>query len=331
MNEFELIERIRRRVALREGRDDGHDDGHDDHGIVLGIGDDAAVLQPGRGLQLVATVDQLVAGRHFDRRATPADIGHLAVAVNLSDLAAMGATPRWLLLALTLPEADADGLDAFLDGALDLADRFGAKLVGGNLTRGPLNVSVTAFGEVPAGQFARRSGAQPGDWILVSGWPGDAAAALALDCPRPHPLCDRLLNPTPRVEHGRKLAGVARGLIDLSDGLLADLGHLLGETRGAEIDIDRLPISAELRDAVPDAEARTALQLSGGGDYELLAVVPDHAGIPAAIEGVPMTAIGTVTRSPGVRCLDGDGRDVTPAVRGWDHFSSSDSSEGDPR
>ncbi len=340
MNEFDLIERIRSRVArggdCSDGRDDDRDDNRDDgrdhdradHGVVLGIGDDAAVLQPRRGMQLVATVDQLVDGRHFDGRATPADIGHLAAAANLSDLAAMGATPRWLLLALTLPDADLAWLDGFLDGFLDLAGRFGAELVGGNLTRGPLNISVTAFGEIAAGQFARRSGAQPGDRILVSGWPGDAAAALALDCPRSHPLCDRLVNPTPRVEHGRKLAGVARGMIDISDGLAADLAHLLGETRGAEIDIDRLPVSAALVDAVPDADQRIALQLGGGGDYELLAVVPEHAGIPKSIDGVPLTAIGTVTGEPGLRCIDADGRDVTPSVRGWDHFSGSSQAPG---
>ncbi|MBY6203974.1 thiamine-phosphate kinase [Halomonas denitrificans] len=313
MNEFDLIERIRRRAARSSG--------HDDDGIVLGIGDDAAVLQPGRGMQLVATVDQLVDGRHFDGRATAADVGHLAAAANLSDLAAMGAAPRWLLLALTLPEADADWLDGFLDGFLGLAGRFGAELAGGNLTRGPLNVSVTAIGEIPAGQFARRTGARPGDRILVTGWPGDAAAALALDCPRSHPLCDRLFNPTPRVEHGRKLAGVARGMIDVSDGLAADLGHLLGDALGAEIEVDRLPASGALLEAVPEPARRVALQLGGGGDYELIAVVPEHAGIPEAIDGVPVTAIGTVTRDSGLRCIDADGRDVTPSLRGWDHFS----------
>ena len=312
MNEFDLIDRIRARVATRDD-------------VRLGIGDDAAVVQPSRGMQLVATTDQLVEGRHFDHRATPADLGHLALAANLSDLAAMGATPRWLLLALTLPEADPDWLDGFLDGFLALAEAHDCGLVGGNLTRGPLNVAITALGEVPAGQFARRTGAQPGDRVVVTGWPGDAAAALALDVEREHPLCDRLLRPRPRIAAGRKLAGLARGMIDISDGLLADLGHALGAL-GADLEFEALPASEALRAAVPDAERRARLQLGGGGDYELLAILPPHANWPDDQDDVPLTVIGTVTDAGPVRCLDADGVDHAPAVAGWDHFA--DSGEG---
>ncbi len=306
-SEFDLIDRIKARVPARAD-------------VRLGIGDDAAVVQPSRGMQLVATTDQLVEGRHFDDRATPADLGHLSLAANLSDLAAMGATPRWLLLAMTLPEADPDWLDGFLDGFLALAAAHDCGLVGGNLTRGPLNIAITALGEVPGGQFARRSGARPGDRIVVTGWPGDAAAALALDVDRDHPLCDRLLRPGPRIAAGKKLAGLARGMIDISDGLLADLGHTLGPL-GADLDLEALPASEDLLKAVPDAARRAQLQLCGGGDYELLAVVPPHANWPDHRDDVPLSVIGTVTDAGPVRCLDADGVDHAPDVRGWDHFA----------
>jgi thiamine-monophosphate kinase len=308
MSEFDLIDRIRARVAKR--RD-----------VLLGIGDDAAVVQPTRGMQLVATTDQLVEGRHFDGRARPADLGHLALAANLSDLAAMGATPRWLLLALTLPEADTDWLDEFLDGFLALAETHACGLIGGNMTRGPLNIAITALGEIPAGQFARRTGAQTGDRVVVTGWPGDAAAALALDLPREDPLTERLLRPTPRIAAGQKLAGLARGLIDISDGLLADLGHALGPL-GADLECEALPASSALRAAVPDPAQRIALQLGGGGDYELLAIVPPHANLPDALNGAPLTIIGTVTEAGPIRCLDAQETDHASGLDGWDHFAN---------
>lgn len=314
MKEFELIERIRARVPARDD-------------VVLGIGDDAAVLQPRVGMQLVATTDQLVEGRHYDQRATPTDLGHLSLAANLSDLAAMGAEPRWLLLALTLPEADADWLDGFLDGFLSLAGTHACVLVGGNLSRGPRNIAITALGEVPSERYLTRSGARPGDRIVVSGWPGDAAAALALDCPRAHPLCDRLLRPVPRVGTGRSLVGRARSLVDISDGLLADLGHLLGPL-GAELDADALPVSEALRAAVPDPATRAALQLAGGGDYELLAVLPPEGALPGLVDDVPLTVIGSVTGPGPIRCLDATGADLSPATRGWDHFAAAPETAG---
>lgn len=307
MTEFDLIDRIRARAGSRED-------------VRLGIGDDAAVLQPSSGMQLVVTTDNLVADRHFDRRATPAEIGHLALAANLSDLAAMGATPRWLLLTLTLPAADHDWLDGFLDGFLALAGQHRCGLVGGNLARGPLNIAVTAIGEVGSGQFARRTGARPDDRIFVTGTLGDAAAALALDVGTGSPLRERLLRPSPRVETGQRLSGLVRSMIDISDGLRADLGHLLGRY-GARIECARLPTSAALSGAVADPAARWALQVAGGGDYELLAVIPAHVSVPATIADVDLTEIGRVTTTEGIECLDENDRPIEIPGNGWEHFS----------
>ncbi len=211
-SEFDLIAEIEARTPVGSG-------------VLLGIGDDAAVLQPSPGMQLVATTDNLVAGRHFvdsgDNRATPEEIGHLALAVNLSDLAAMGATPRWCLMTLTLPEADPAWLRNFLDGFLPLAAEHDCALVGGNIARGPLNIGVTALGEVQAGRFATRTGAQPGQRIVVTGTLGDAAAGLKLARPVGDSLRERLLQPTPRIAAGRELTGIAEAVFDISDGLLA--------------------------------------------------------------------------------------------------------------
>jgi len=310
MNEFDLIERIRARVG-------------DGPGVVLGIGDDAAVLQPSAGMQLVATTDSLVAGRHFTdsgpARAQADEIGHLALAVNLSDLAAMGAVPRWCLLALTLPQADAAWLDGFLDGLLALAGEYSTTLVGGNLARGPLNIGVTALGEVEAGRAATRTGAQPGDRIVVTGTLGDAAAALAAGAKPGHALRDRLLKPTPRIAAGRALAATARAMIDISDGLVADLAHMLGPN-GARLDAAHLPGSTALFEAVPDLHARTRLQLAGGGDYELLALIPTGCDIPETIDGIGLTVIGEVTDGNTIEAVTADGRTFTPDRAGWDHF-----------
>jgi thiamine-monophosphate kinase len=310
MNEFDLIAEIRRRS--RAGR-----------GVRLGIGDDAAVLDPDRGRRLVATTDTLVAGRHFIADGASAagafEVGHLALAVNLSDLAAMGAAPRWSLAALTLPEGDPDWLGAFLDGYLALAERHDCALVGGNLARGPLNIAVTALGEVVDDRFATRSGARPGDRIVVTGTLGDAAAALAAGAGSGHPLRARLLTPEPRVAAGAELAGLARAMIDVSDGLLADLSHLLDDA-GAEIRTDKLPSSRALRAEVPDAARRHAMQLAGGSDYELLAVLPGDRPVPAEAGGVPVSEIGRITDGGDIRCIDADGNPVRTDTDGWDHF-----------
>ena len=305
-SEFSLIDRIRARAAS---------DSLSDH-VVLGIGDDAAVLQPSADTQIVATADNLVQGRHFDRHATPAEIGHLALAVNLSDLAAMGATPRSSLLTLTLPEADKAWLDAFLDGYLKLSQAHQCALIGGNITRGPLNVAVTALGEVAKDAYASRSGARPGDRIVVTGTLGDAAAALKFKAPA---LRERLLKPTPRVSAGQRLARQAHAMIDISDGLLAELSHLLGPL-GAQLLLDVLPTSAALKQCVATAENRWPLQLNGGGDYELLALLPAEAELPEQIADTALTEIGRVRASEGIQCLDAHGQAVDYAIRGWDHF-----------
>jgi thiamine-monophosphate kinase len=311
MAEFELIERIRRRVPAASG-------------VVVGIGDDAAVLAPTPGHELVATTDSLVLDRHFTAAWHPADVGYLAVQANLSDLAAMGATPRWALLALTLPEADADWLDGLLDGFLEAAAETGLALVGGNLARGPLNIGVQLLGEVPAGRAVTRRGAQAGDRLVVTGTLGDAAAALELGGHAPTALQERLHRPTARVHAGTVLAGAARAMIDLSDGLLADLGHLLGQGQGADLDLDALPVSNALLDAVDAQADRWRLQTGGGSDYELLAVLPEAkiANLPqlAAQAGVALSDIGRVTDGGQVRCLDGQGRPVELNTPGWDHF-----------
>lgn len=309
MNEFDLVAEIKARAPVGSG-------------VVLGIDDDAAVLQPEHGMQLVATTDNLVGGRHFvdagDDRATPEEIGHLALAVNLSDLAAMGATPRWCLVTLTLPEADPAWLRAFLDGFLPLAAEHDCALVGGNIARGPLNIGVTALGEVPAAGFATRRGARPGQRIVLTGTLGDAAAGLKLERPAGDPLRERLLKPAPRIAAGRELAGIANSMIDISDGLLADLAHLTGEL-GAEIRCDRLPTSSALAEAVPDPRERWPLQFSGG-DYELLALVAEESKLPASAGGVELTEIGRITASDRIECRDAGGNVVEAAGSGWDHF-----------
>lgn len=305
--EFDLIERIAAKVSATGL----------DHGVVLGIGDDAAVLQSGRGMQLVATADNLVQGRHFDDRATAEEIGHLALAVNLSDLAAMGAIPRWSLLTLTLPEADERWLDRFINGYLRLSQAHQCALVGGNITRGPLNIAVTALGEVPAAGYASRTGAKAGDRIVVTGTLGDAAAALKLGVH--DTLRQRLLKPTPRVAAGRQLAGTAHAMIDVSDGLLADLSHVLGAL-GARIQLDRLPVSDALKQRIPAAENRWPLQLNGGGDYELLALLPSEGAVPERLGDVPLHEIGRVTASGEIECITARGHSIDYAVEGWDHF-----------
>lgn len=309
MNEFDLIAEIRARTPTGSG-------------VALGIGDDSAVMQPTDGMQLVATTDNLVAGRHFvasgDNRATPEEIGHLSLAVNLSDLAAMGATPRWCLLTLTLPEADSKWLGGFLDGFLALAAAYDCALVGGNITRGPLNIGVTALGEVAAGRFAIRKGAGIGQRIVVTGTLGDAAAGLKLEKPVGDPLRNRLLKPIPRIDAGGELAAIAKAMIDISDGLLADLAHLTGAF-GASIRCDRLPTSAALAEAIPVARERWPLQFAGG-DYELLALVSEGADLPASVGATELTEIGRVTGSGKIECLDEHGRAFEASEPGWDHF-----------
>ena len=313
MSEFALIERIRRRARSRDD-------------VLLGIGDDAAVLALPPGQQLVAAQDTLNIGVHFPPGTAAADIGWKALAVNLSDLAAMGAEPAWCLLSLSLPAADAAWLDAFLDGFCALAERHGVALVGGDTTRGPLSISVAIHGFVPPDTALTRAGANIDDEVWVTGTPGDAAAALSLGDAADAWLRQRLDRPTPRIAAGVGLRGLASACIDVSDGLVADLGHVLAASRvGAEIELARLPVSAALG-AVLSGDARWQLQLGGGDDYELCFTAPRarHAEVRAALDAsaTPATVIGRIVDAPGCRVRAPDGSAWQPRHGGFDHFDA---------
>ena len=320
MGEFELIERYFAAVGAR--RPD----------VVLGVGDDAALLSVPPGQELVACTDTLVAGRHFPEGFEAADIGWRALAVNLSDLAAMGAEPRWATLALTLPALDEDWLEAFTQGFAALALQHGVALVGGDTTRGPLTLTVQAMGTVPAGRAIRRRGAQPGDLLYVTGWPGDAAAGLALlqgtlagTGANRAALELKFRRPEPRVAFGQRLVGVASACIDVSDGLAADLGRLVAASQvGAIVRAAELPLSRALFALAGEARARD-YALGGGDDYELLFSVPPGARATLAramsAAGAPAChCIGEVISGRGVRVV-GEKGDL-PVPRGWDHFPS---------
>lgn len=299
---------------------------------VLGVGDDAALLRVSAGMELAVSTDMLVAGRHFLPDADPYLLGHKALAVNLSDLAAMGARPRWATLSLALPEADEGWLEAFSLGFFNLADRFEVEVVGGDTTRGPLNVCVTILGEVAAGQALRRDGAREGDEVWVSGRLG--AAALGLRhllgeiglSPDEAGACQaRLHAPEPRVVLGRALVDVARSAIDISDGFLADLGHILERSGvGAEVELARLPAHAAVAARLEDPLARQCL-LAGGDDYELcFTAAPERAQavLAAGVEaGVDVTRVGRISKTRGLRILGSDGQIMKLEMRGYDHFA----------
>jgi thiamine-monophosphate kinase len=292
-------------------------------GVVLGVGDDAALLQVPPGEELVVTTDTLVAGRHFTEDAPPEDIGWKSLAVNLSDLAAMGAQPRWFTLALTLRLPDPQWVAAFAEGLRLIARETGVALVGGDTTQGPLSITITAIGTLPAGTAIRRSGAKPGDLVCVTGTLGDAALALRMrgDEKFPIALTRRLDRPRPRIKAGLTLRGRATAVIDLSDGLAGDLQHILDASKvGAEIDVERLPMSDEFREWV-DAEQRIGLQVGGGDDYELCACIAeaDLKKVTARL-GVPVTVIGRVTKKKGLRFLDADGAEIQQDFRAYRHF-----------
>ncbi|MEQ1438281.1 thiamine-phosphate kinase [Fontimonas sp. SYSU GA230001] len=294
-------------------------------GVVRGVGDDAALLAPAAGRHLVVTCDTLIAGRHFPLDTAPYDIGWKSLAVNLSDLAAMGAVPRWFLLALSLPSADESWLAQFCDGLKVLADRHGIALVGGDTTRGDLSITITAMGEVPVGQALPRDGARVGDAVCVTGTLGDAAAGLAAlqDGVRDTPLLSRLNRPEPRVAAGLALHGLAHAAIDLSDGLAGDLQHILDASGvGAVVQVDALPVSGALRRRFPDRESRLPLQLCGGDDYELcLCVPPDRLAAARTVLDVPLTVIGEITAERGLRFVDGAGITVSVQRTAYRHFS----------
>lgn len=307
MDEFELIRRFFSRHS-------------DSPVVVTGVGDDGAVLRPPAERDLVTVIDTMVAGTHFPADMNARDVGYRIVAVNLSDIAAMGAEPRWMTLALTLVEADADWLDEFAAGLYEAAGEWGVVLAGGDTTKGEqLVVSIQMSGDLAPGTALYRSGAQAGDTIYVTGTLGDAAAGLGRlsEGPSGHYLARRFARPTARVRIGKALAGIAHAAIDLSDGLVADLSKVLEASRvGAELDVRHLPLSQELLDAVGREQAlRHAM--GGGDDYELCFAVPESL-LPAEIAS-EVTAIGRISAEAGLVCRDGDS--VVPFDdTGYRHF-----------
>ena len=326
LTEFELIDRFFRCQENSAGNA---------RGIVLGIGDDAALLAPTPGSQLAASVDMLVSGRHFFADVDPEALGHKALAVNLSDMAAMGATPRWALLAGALPDADPQWLKGFARGFFALAKAHGVDLVGGDTTRGPLNLCVTLLGEVPAGTALLRSGALAGDSIWLSGALGDAALALAHHAGRLVLTADEaaacwnaLLRPAPRVALGLKLRGLASAAIDVSDGLVGDLAHVLEASKvGAVLELAAIPRSEALDRQLASSAHDIALRclLAGGDDYELcFTTAPSHDPRVAALTaelGLELRRVGTIAAEPGLIVQDSSGRPLAPLPHAYDHFA----------
>lgn len=296
--------------------------------VPLGIGDDAALLAPPPGKLLAVSVDTLIAGVHFPLDTAARAVGHKSLAVNLSDLAAMGAEPAWATLALSLPTTDDSWLTDFSQGFFALAREHGVQLVGGDTTRGPLSITVQVTGFVAQGQALTRSGAQVGDCIYLTGSIGDAGLGLHLyqqgaaeKDPDTETLIHRLEFPTPRVATGIALRGHATSAIDVSDGLAADLGHIVTASGvGADIQIERLPLSSAYRTlAVADAWQAA---VSAGDDYELCFTLP--AGQVAALDALdcPYARIGEISATPGLRWHDANGTSITIDHTGFDHFAS---------
>ncbi|MES2783925.1 MAG: thiamine-phosphate kinase [Pseudomonadota bacterium] len=317
MGEFDLIERYFKRPVRRS---------------AMGIGDDCALIAPGPGMQLAVSSDMLVEGRHFLSTVDPARLGHKALAVNLSDLAACGARPLAFTLALAMQQADESWLEPFSRGLLALADAHECELVGGDTTRGPLNICITVFGEVPAGMALMRSGARAGDDIFVSGTVGDARLALevfrgtlsvssdAFEAARA-----RMEQPTPRVALGQALRGIATAAVDVSDGLLGDLGHILRQSKvGAVIDA-----GATMRllaaGAHVDEDRRLEYTLAGGDDYELVFCAPPsmRGAVDAAARAseTAVTRIGRVETGQGLRLVDASGAPLVRHFASFDHFA----------
>jgi len=322
VNEFELIARFFTRAPRSAS-------------VVRGVGDDAAIIAPSPGHELIVTTDMLVGGRHFFADAEPEALGHKTLAVNLSDVAAMGATPRWAFLALALPASDPAWLAAFARGFFALAAAHAVDLAGGDTTRGPLNLCVTLIGEVRAGQAIMRAGAQAGDDVYVSGELGAAALAvaarrgeIAIGAEALAHCAARLDRPTPRLGVGAALRGVPTAMIDVSDGLTGDLSHILDASNvGALVDLGAIPCSRwlrERRDGPERALVRRCL-LAGGDDYELLFTANPAAAARiatiAADAGVPLTRIGTITPARVLVIRDENGAPIA-LPRAFDHFGA---------
>ena len=327
MNEFELIGRYFTRPPKR---------------AVLGIGDDCALIAPTPGHHLAISTDMLLEGRHFLPGADPEALGHKTLAVNLSDCAAAGAQPRYAFLAGALPDADPDWLEAFSRGLFALADRYDTELIGGDTTKGPRTFCVTILGEVPAGEALLRSGARTGDRVWISGELGAARLGLALlreeactdDSLPPPEVRARALaamhRPEPRVELGVALRGIATSAIDISDGLLGDLGHILARSNaGAEIELDAIPCSEWLRARIADPKtSRWAREfvLAGGDDYELCFTAPpvndERVRQAAAGAGIAVRPVGYIREQRGLVVVDGGGAPIDlGTLRGFDHFA----------
>lgn len=304
--------------------------------VVVGVGDDAAVVDVPSGQQLVLAMDTLVSGVHFPEETRAEDIGYKALAVNLSDLAAMGADPAWATLALTAPRNDPAWLAAFAEGFSELARATGVQLIGGDTTRGPLTVTIEVNGFVPHGEAILRSGARPGDLVYVTGTLGDAALALrrwreglSITSRAERQLAARLNRPAPRIEAGRALRGLAHAMIDVSDGLAADLGHILAASGvGATVTLDNLPLSAPFLEvaAAMHEERAAELALIGGDDYELCFTIDAHKRDEVerrfAALGCGCRAIGVVEEARGLRVRDKQGAELFIDHGGYDHFAN---------
>ncbi|MBP0591852.1 thiamine-phosphate kinase [Paraburkholderia sp. LEh10] len=327
LSEFSLIDRFFARRASASSYPQG---------AALGIGDDCALLSPPTGEMLAVSTDMLVEGRHFFPDVDPKALGHKALAVNLSDLAAMGAKPQAFTLAFSLPRADAAWLAAFSEGLFELAERHGCELIGGDTTGGPLNLCITVFGSVPPQTALRRDAAQPGDDIWVSGMLGDARASLGVqrgewsaDSGDAAAFRRAMELPEPRIALGLALRGVARAALDISDGLAGDLMHILERSRlNASVDADALPRSDALRRLSADIQRRCAV--AGGDDYELCFTAPPSARDAVVAAGqqasVPVTRVGTITpldaagTAPAISWHDASGAPLTLTLQGFDHF-----------
>ncbi len=323
MREFELIDALHPRLAAR--RDDTR----------LGIGDDAAILMPSPDRELLVTIDTLIGDRHFPGDTTAFDIGYKAVVVNLSDIAAMGGAPAWLTVSLAAPTLDRGWVDAFVDGLQAACAAYPGPepidIVGGDTTRADqLTITVTAIGHVASGQAIRRSGARAGDLVAVTGTLGDAAAGLARwpqrepGAPETDALIRRLVRPD--LRDGRALIGRATAALDVSDGFLADLGHILAASNvGARVAVDDLPAAHALAAAAPDLATFRHWQATGGDDYELCLTAPAaQIGPLRDALGCALTVVGEITAKPGLTCLDRHGQCLTADVfrhTGWDHFA----------
>ncbi len=311
--EFDVVEWIRQQAG-------------EDANVALGIGDDAAILKLPPGRELVITTDTLNAGIHFAHNAPADTVGHKSLAVCLSDLAAMGATPRWVLLSLSLPSMEPAWIESFIKGFLSLSKEFGVTLIGGDTCSGELAINVTALGLVEPGKALTRKGACPGDLVVVSGRLGDAALALARMSDGESPAesgLQALHKPMPRIALGTSLVEKATSCIDISDGLLADLGHVvLASACGAVIDVENLPAGPELLSC--ESEHRWHLQLTGGDDYELcFSIAPGRTAVLEQLSaelGLALSVIGRMVEGEGVTCVKPDGQVLELDLAGYQHF-----------